>query len=144
MGEFSPPPPFSEPPSSPFFSYPSNIEIMFDFSDIITKSTPPFQNPGSALESSPKNSGAQFQISWFQMLVTPEYMLELFYYVNFAKWKTSSFDQFHVIHGSFSFLWKEEHKIRNGNVMKHALSLLILVLMHFPLFNYRKKQELPY
>ena len=25
-------PPFSEPPSS-FFSYPSNIEIIFDFSD---------------------------------------------------------------------------------------------------------------
>ena len=43
------PPPFSEPPSSPFFSYPSNIEIMFDFSDIITKIHPPFQNPGSAL-----------------------------------------------------------------------------------------------
>ena len=30
MGEFSPP--FSEPPSFFFFSYPSNIEI-FDFSD---------------------------------------------------------------------------------------------------------------
>ena len=31
------------------FSYPSNIEIIFDFSDIITKIHPPFQNPGSAL-----------------------------------------------------------------------------------------------
>ena len=42
-------PPFSEPPSFFFFSYPSNIEIIFDFSDIITKIHPPFQNPGSAL-----------------------------------------------------------------------------------------------
>ena len=48
MGEFSPPPPFSEPPSS-FFSYSSHIEIIFDFSDIITKIHPPFQNLGSAL-----------------------------------------------------------------------------------------------
>ena len=46
MGEFSPP--FFEPPSFFFFSYPSNIdsniEIIFDFSDF----HPPFQNPGSA------------------------------------------------------------------------------------------------
>ena len=28
-----PPPPFSEPPSFFFFSYPTNIEIIFDFSD---------------------------------------------------------------------------------------------------------------
>ena len=41
--------PFSEPLLSLFFSYPSNIEIIFDFSDIITKIHPPFQNPGSAL-----------------------------------------------------------------------------------------------
>ena len=32
-----------------FFSFPSNIEIIFDFSDIITKIHPPFQNTGSAL-----------------------------------------------------------------------------------------------
>ena len=32
MGEFSPPP-FSETPSFFSFSYPSNIEIIFDFSD---------------------------------------------------------------------------------------------------------------
>ena len=31
------------------FSYPLNIEIIFDFPDIITKIHPPFQNPGSAL-----------------------------------------------------------------------------------------------
>ena len=40
MGEFSPPlflSPFS------FFSYPSNIEIIFDFSDIISKFTPHFK-----------------------------------------------------------------------------------------------------
>ena len=43
-------PPFFEPPSFFFFfSYPSNIEIIFDFSDIITKIHPPFRNPGSAL-----------------------------------------------------------------------------------------------
>ena len=42
-------PSFSEPPFLFFFSYPSNIEIIFDFSDIITKIHPPFQNPGSAL-----------------------------------------------------------------------------------------------
>ena len=42
-------PPFSEPPSFFSFSYPSDIEIIFDFSDIITKNHPPFQNPGSAL-----------------------------------------------------------------------------------------------
>ena len=48
MGEFSLP--FSELPFFLFFfSYPSNIEIIFDFSDIITKIHPPFQNPGSAL-----------------------------------------------------------------------------------------------
>ena len=35
-------PPFSEPPSFFFLlSYPSNIEIIFDFSDIITKINPP-------------------------------------------------------------------------------------------------------
>ena len=45
-------PPFSELPFFFFFfSYPSNIEIIFDFSDIITKIHPPFQNPGSALAS---------------------------------------------------------------------------------------------
>ena len=33
-----------------FFSYLSNIEIIFDFSEVITKIHPPFQNPGSALE----------------------------------------------------------------------------------------------
>ena len=37
-----------------FISYPSNIETIFDFSDIITKIHPPFQNPGSAL--APHNS----------------------------------------------------------------------------------------
>ena len=36
-------PPFSEPPSFFLFSYPSNIEIIFDFSDIITKFTPHFK-----------------------------------------------------------------------------------------------------
>ena len=41
MGEFSPP--FSKPPSFFFFSYPSNIEIIFDYSDIITKFTPHFK-----------------------------------------------------------------------------------------------------
>ena len=46
---FYPPPPFfSGPPSFFFFSYPSNIEIIFDLSDIITKIQPPFQNPESA------------------------------------------------------------------------------------------------
>ena len=47
MGEFSPPLFLS--PLLSCFSYPSNIEIIFDFSDIITKIHPPFQNPGSAL-----------------------------------------------------------------------------------------------
>ena len=49
MGELSPPPPplFLSPLL--FLSYPSNIELIFDFSDIITKIHPPFQNPGSAL-----------------------------------------------------------------------------------------------
>ena len=47
---FHPPPPFFlSPLLSLCFSYPSNIEIIFDFSDIITKIHPPFQNPGSAL-----------------------------------------------------------------------------------------------
>ena len=51
MGEFSPPPPFSEPPSFflSFFLFLS-IEIIFDFSYIFTKIHPPFQTPGSALE----------------------------------------------------------------------------------------------
>ena len=48
-------PPFSEPPFFLFFSYPSNIEIIFDFSDIITKIHPPFQNPGSALGINKEN-----------------------------------------------------------------------------------------
>ena len=48
MGEFSPPPLFLSFLLSFFFSYPSNIEIIFDFFDI-TKIHPPFQNPGSAL-----------------------------------------------------------------------------------------------
>ena len=43
-------PPFSESPSFFLFSYLSNIEIIFDFSDIITKIHPPFQTPGSALD----------------------------------------------------------------------------------------------
>ena len=46
---FHPPPPFFLSSLLSFFSYPSNSEIMFDFSDIITKIHPPFQNPGSAL-----------------------------------------------------------------------------------------------
>ena len=37
-------------PLRSFFSYPSNIEIIFDFSDVITKIHPPFQNSGSALD----------------------------------------------------------------------------------------------
>ena len=43
MGEFSPPPPppFLRPFFLSFFSYPSNIEIVFDFSDVITKIHPP-------------------------------------------------------------------------------------------------------
>ena len=51
MGEFSPPPTpfFFWAPLFRFFSYPSNIEIIFDFSCIITKIHPPFQNTGSAL-----------------------------------------------------------------------------------------------
>ena len=61
MGEFSPP--FSEPPSFFFFSYPSNIEIIFDFSDIITKIHPPFQNPGSALAFKAENR-KRFQTGW--------------------------------------------------------------------------------
>ena len=40
---------FLSPLLSFFFSYPSNIEIILHFSDIITKISPPFQNPGSAL-----------------------------------------------------------------------------------------------
>ena len=40
-------PPFSEPRSFFFFSYPSNIDW---FQYIITKIHPPFQNPGSAPE----------------------------------------------------------------------------------------------
>ena len=48
MGEFPPLPLFLSLPLS-FFCYPSNIEVIFDFSDIITKIHPPFQNPGSAL-----------------------------------------------------------------------------------------------
>ena len=56
---FHPPPPFSEPPSFVFFSYPSNIEIIFDFSEIITKIHHPFQNPGSALVEHKNTSGRQ-------------------------------------------------------------------------------------
>ena len=56
MGEFSPPF-FLSPLLSFFFSYPSNIEIIFDFSDIITKIHPPFQNPGSALEMGVRGEG---------------------------------------------------------------------------------------
>ena len=40
---------FLSPIFSFLFSYPSTIGIIFDFSDIITKIHPPFQNPGSAL-----------------------------------------------------------------------------------------------
>ena len=49
MGEFSPPIFLSPLLLLLFFSYPSNIEIIFDFSDIITNIQPSFQNPGSAL-----------------------------------------------------------------------------------------------
>ena len=48
MGHFSPPF-FLSPLLSFLFYNPSNIEIIFDLSDIITKIHPPFQNPGSAL-----------------------------------------------------------------------------------------------
>ena len=49
MGEFSPPL-YLSPLLSFLFSYPLNIEIIFDFPGVITKIHPPFQNPGSALE----------------------------------------------------------------------------------------------
>ena len=45
-----PPPLIFLSPLLSFFPYPSNIEIIFDFSDIITKIHSPFQNPGSAPE----------------------------------------------------------------------------------------------
>ena len=41
------------------FSYPSNIEIIFDFSDIITKINPPSQTPGSAPEKVGNRMGRQ-------------------------------------------------------------------------------------
>ena len=41
MGEYLPP--FFWAPFFHFFSYPSNVEIIFDFSDIITKFTPHFK-----------------------------------------------------------------------------------------------------
>ena len=68
MGEFSPPPPpFLNPLLSFFFSYPSNIEIIFDFSDIITEIHPPFQNPGSAPDYG--HFFCPFILSAFRMLV---------------------------------------------------------------------------
>ena len=51
MNFHPPPPPLFLSPLLSFFFYPSNIEIIFDFSDfiyIITKIHPPFQNPESA------------------------------------------------------------------------------------------------
>ena len=63
-------PPFSEPLSFFLFSYPSNIEITFDFSDIITKIHPPFQNRGSALgwiclfQQDTKNGNSHSRIPW--------------------------------------------------------------------------------
>ena len=48
MGEFSPP--LFQSPLLSFFSYPSNIEIIFDFSNITTKIHSLFQNPGSAVQ----------------------------------------------------------------------------------------------
>ena len=53
MGEFLPPPPLFLSPLLSFCFFPSNIEIIFDFSDIITKIHPPIQNPGSALAQNP-------------------------------------------------------------------------------------------
>ena len=58
MGEFSPPL-FQSSLVFLFFSYPSNVEIIFDFSDIITKIHPQFQNPGSALESMGRKRSVQ-------------------------------------------------------------------------------------
>ena len=77
MGEFSPPPPppYSEPPSFfLFFSYPSNFEIIFDFSDNITKIHLPFQNPGSALESTIL-APFIFKIKMWQVLKTSCWIL---------------------------------------------------------------------
>ena len=54
-------PPFFLRPLLSFFSYPANIEIIFDFSDIITKIHPPFQNPGSALEEGLEVARSQFE-----------------------------------------------------------------------------------
>ena len=61
MGEFSPP--FFTAPFVLFFSYPSNIEIIFDFSDVITKIHPLFQNPGSALASCNQPGGLTAYLS---------------------------------------------------------------------------------
>ena len=58
-----PPPLIFLSPLLSFFPYPSNIEIIFDFSDIITKIHSPFQNPGSA----PANAyGASSKVKLFQ------------------------------------------------------------------------------
>ena len=69
MGQFSPPPPptFFWTPLFLFFSCPSNIE-MFEFSDIITKIHPPFQNPGSALGITLTSTGS-ITIQWIAQFV---------------------------------------------------------------------------
>ena len=70
MGEFSPP--FFRAPFCLFFSYPSNIKITFDFSYIITKIHPPFQNPRSPLRFMTSLFLVLFGKSWPQSIFVDE------------------------------------------------------------------------
>ena len=63
-----------------FFSCPSNIEIIFDFSGIITKIHPPFQNPGSTLAYQPctnKLSERVSKLEWCKIESMTENVLKL-------------------------------------------------------------------
>ena len=73
---FHPPPRlFFWSPSFLFFFLSSNIEIIFNFSDIITKIHPPFQNPGSALDFCPNPPSILILHCAYEALTRCEYCM---------------------------------------------------------------------
>ena len=104
MGEISPPLFLS--PLLSFFSYPSNIEIIFDFSDIITKIHPHFKILDLRLKSQPVEAFIIVRLYMYWALLKLAMVIFLFNTVNIS-YTESSFNFFTII-SALQMLIKEQ------------------------------------